>query len=131
MIRNYLKTAIRNLLRNKGYATINISGLAVGIASCILLFVVVRYELSYDKFQPNYDRIYRVVTQDKYADGIKYTSGTPYPALDALRVDCPQATTGVLYATYGSQVTVLGKDAGKSFSEKKFIEQSGIFFADP
>src|SRR3954452_23676378 len=131
MFRNYVKTAFLNLLRNKGYAAINISGLAVGIAACILLFIVIRYELSYDKFQPNYQNIYRVVTQDKYADGISYTPGTPYPALDAIRVDFPQVTTGVLYATYGSQVTVPGRDATKNSSEKKFIEQSGIFFADP
>ena len=72
-----------------------------------------------------------MVTQDKYSDGMEYTPGTPYPALDAFRVDFPQVTTGVLYATYGSQVTVLGKNAGKSFSEKKFIEQRGYFFADP
>jgi putative ABC transport system permease protein len=71
MFRNYLKTAFRNLLRNKGYAIINVSGLAVGMAACILLFIVVRYELSYDKFQPDYSNIYRVVTQDKFADGME------------------------------------------------------------
>ena len=48
MIRNFFKTAIRNLIRKKGYATINIAGLAVGIAACLLLFLIVRYELSYD-----------------------------------------------------------------------------------
>src|SRR5690242_654118 len=131
MFSNYLKTAFRNLLRNKGYAAINISGLAVGIAACILLFIVVRYELSYDKFQPNYSGIYRVVTQDKYSDGIQYTEGTPYPALDAMRTDFPQLTTGVLYSSYGSQVTILGKDATSNSSEKKFIESTGVFFADP
>src|ERR1041385_3907154 len=107
MIRNYTSIGWRNVKRNKVYAAINISGLAVGIAACILLFIVVRYELSYDKFQPNYSNIYRVVTQDKYSDGIDYTPGTPYPVLDAMRVDFPQLTTGVLYASYGSQVTVL------------------------
>lgn len=130
MFRNYLKTAFRNLLRNKAYAAINVSGLAVGMAACILLFIVVRYELSYDKFQPNYSNIYRVVTQDKYSDGIDYTPGTPFPVLDAMRVDMPQLTTGALFASYGSQVTVLGKDASNN-SQKKFIEPSGIFFADP
>lgn len=131
MFRNYLKTAFRNLLRNKAYAAINISGLAVGMAACILLFTVVKYELSYDKFQPNYQNIYRVVTQDKYSDGIDYTPGTPFPVLDALRVDIPQITSGVLYSSSGSQVTVLGKDASSNLSQKKFIEPTGIFFADP
>lgn len=131
MFKNYFKTAIRNLLRNKGYAVINICGLAVGITACILLFIVVRYELSYDRSQPNYSNIYRVVTQDKYSDGINYTPGTPFPVLDAMRVDFPQLTTGALFASYGSQVTVLEKDAAANSSEKKFIESSGIFFADP
>src|SRR6266496_642395 len=104
MLKNYLKTALRNLSRNKGYAAINVSGLAVGMAACILLFIVVRYELSYDKFQPDYQNIYRVVTQDKYSDGLSYTPGTPFPVLDALRVDIPQITSGVLYSSNGSQV---------------------------
>src|SRR5690242_436930 len=89
MFKNYFKTAFRNLKRNKVYALINITGLAVGIAACVLLFIVVQYELSYDKFQPAYKNIYRVVTQDKYSDGIEYTPGTPFPVPDALRVDIP------------------------------------------
>jgi len=131
MIKNYFIIAWRNITRHKAYAVINIAGLAIGIAACILLFIVVRYELSYDKFQPNYSNIYRVVTQDKYSDGVQYTEGTPYPALDAMRTDFPQLITGVLYSSYGSQVTVLGKDAASNFSEKKFIESTGVFFADP
>ena len=96
-----------------------------------VLFIVVQYELSYEKFQPGYQNIYRVVTQDKYADGIDYTPGTPFPVLDAMRVDMPQITTAALYASYGSQVTVMGKNDASSSSEKKFIESTGIFFADP
>ncbi|HYK47352.1 MAG TPA: ABC transporter permease, partial [Parafilimonas sp.] len=131
MFRNYLKTSLRNLIRNKGYAGINVTGLAIGMAACVLLFIVVRYELSYDKFQPDYQNIYRVVTQDKYQDGIDYTPGTPFPVLDALRVDIPQITVGALYASYGSQVTVVGKGEAAGTSQKKFIESSGLFFADP
>jgi len=130
MFQNYFKTALRNIKRNKAYAAINITGLAVGIAACVLLFIVVQYELSYEKFQPHYQNIYRVVTQDKYADGIDYTPGTPFPVLDAMRVDIPQITTAALYASYGSQVTVMSKNSTSNSSEKKFIESTGIFFAD-
>lgn len=56
MLINYLRIAWRNMVRHKHYAIINISGLAVGIAACILLFTVVRYELSYDTFQPQYKK---------------------------------------------------------------------------
>ena len=62
MIKNYFKIAWRNLVRHKAYSVINIAGLAVGIAASLLIFIVVKYELSYDRFQENYDRIYRVVT---------------------------------------------------------------------
>ncbi len=131
MFKNYLKIAFRNLSRHKIYSAINISGLAVGIAACLLLFIVVQYELSYDKFQKNYSQIYRIVTQDKFEDGIDYTPGIPFPALDAVRLDFPQITTGALCASYGSQVTVLGTSASNAATDKKFIEETGFFFCDP
>jgi putative ABC transport system permease protein len=131
MIRNYIRIAWRNLVRRKAYTTINITGLAIGIAACLLLFTVVSYEKSYDRFLPGHDRIFRVVTQDKYPDDMGYNEGIPFPALDAIRLDFPQLTTGVLYANYNSQVTVLGKNSENLFSDKKFIEGSGIFYADP
>lgn len=131
MIKNYLKIAFRNLIRHKAFSVINIAGLAIGIASCLLLFTVVKYELSYDKFQPNYKQVYHVVTQDKTADGIFYTPGVPFPTLEALRLDFPQITSGALMANYGSQVTVLGKNASNATPDKKFIEKTGFFFCDP
>jgi len=131
MIRNYIRIAWRNLIRRKAYTAINISGLAVGIAACLLLFTVVRYETSYENFLPNHDRIFRIVTQDKYPDGIFYNSGIPFPALDAVRVDFPQITTGSLFANYGSQVTVLGANSNSTNYDKKFIEGTGVFYADP
>jgi ABC-type antimicrobial peptide transport system permease subunit len=71
-----------------------------------------------------------VVTQDKFEDGITYNPGVPIPALEAFRIDFPQITTGSLFASYGSQVTVLGTNASTS-TDKKFIESTGFFFADP
>ena len=130
MIKNYVKIAFRNLVRHKAFSVINIAGLAIGIASVVLLFTVVRYELSYDTFQPNYKQIYRVVTKDKRPDDVMYTSGIPFPALEALQIDFPQATIGAFLNNDGSQVTVLGDDAAAS-SSKKFIEETGFFFADP
>jgi predicted permease len=131
MIKNYVKIAFRNLTRHKAFSVINIAGLAIGIASCLLLFTVIRYELSYDKFQPDYRHIYRVVTQDKYSDGITYNPGVPFPAVDALRIEFPGIPSGVLMASSGSQVTVLGKKGSNTSSEKKFIEGTGFFFCDP
>jgi len=88
MLKNYFRIALRNIIRQKVFAGINITGLIVGIAACLLLFTIIKYELSYDKFQPDFHRIYHVVTQDKLSDGFKYTPGVPIPALDALRWIC-------------------------------------------
>src|SRR5882757_5801282 len=60
MIKNFFKVAYRNLLRNKGFSAINITGLAVGMASAILILLWIQDELSYDKFHKNKDRIYEV-----------------------------------------------------------------------
>src|SRR6476469_10237648 len=60
MFKNYFKTAWRSISKHKAYSIINVLGLILGIASCLVIFLVVRYELSYDKFNSKADRIYRV-----------------------------------------------------------------------
>ncbi|MFY8046004.1 MAG: ABC transporter permease, partial [Chitinophagaceae bacterium] len=121
MIYNYLKIAYRNLLRRKGFATINILGLSIGIAACILLFSVVSYELGYDTFQRNYENIYRVVTLEK-SEEEEYTPGVPLPGVEAIRLRFPEATVAGIFASYGSQITVIGTDSTQMASSKKFIE---------
>jgi|SRR6218665_958171 len=130
MIRNYLKVALRNITRHKAFSLLNIFGLSVGLAACLLLFMVVRYEMSYEKFLPGNDKIHRIVIKDVNIDGEEYGSGIPYPALDALRLDMPDLAVGAMFASDGSQVTVLGKDPNAA-AGKKFIEEKGVFFADP
>src|SRR5450432_2730828 len=61
MFKNYFKIAWRNIKRHKVYTTINIIGLALGICACIVIYVITSYELSYDNFHPDKDRIYRVM----------------------------------------------------------------------
>src|SRR3954469_1620255 len=68
MIKNYFVTAWRNLKRHKAYSAINILGLAIGIAACLLILQYVSFELSYENFQTKKDRIYRV-RQDRYDNG--------------------------------------------------------------
>ena len=68
MLKNYFKTAWRNIMRHKAYSGINILGLSIGIAACLLILQYVAYELSYENFQVNRNRIYRV-RQDRYDNG--------------------------------------------------------------
>lgn len=137
MIKNYFKIAWRNLLRHKAYSAINIAGLAVGIAASLLIFIVVKYELGYDKFQKNYNRIYRVVTATKSSDGTEgHTPGIPSPAYDALKTDFPQLEKiAALAASSGNQVTVLGNDPNSDVVlSKKFITSNtstSIVFTHP
>ncbi len=65
MIKNYLKIALRTLQKYKGYAFINIFGLAIGLACCLLIVLFVRDELSYDRFHEKADRTYRIVRQER------------------------------------------------------------------
>lgn len=91
MFKLNLKIALRNLWKNKGYTLINILGLSIGMASCILIFIFIRYQMSYDKGYKNGDRIYRVVSNWKYADGNDFHSqGVPRPLAPAMRNDFSQ-----------------------------------------
>jgi putative ABC transport system permease protein len=89
IVRNYLTLTFRNFLRNRSYTFINILGLSVGITSCIILFLLIRFDTSVDKFQANYDRLYRVVRTAENASGKVYESVTPYPFAAAFRQDFP------------------------------------------
>src|ERR1700712_2981697 len=60
MLRNHIKIAFRSLSRNKGYSAINITGLAVGLAVCIMIMLYVTHEMTYDRFHKNGDRIYKL-----------------------------------------------------------------------
>jgi putative ABC transport system permease protein len=61
MFKNYFKIAWRNIIHHKIYTTINIVGLALGICSCIVIYLITSYEFSFDRFHPDSDRIYRIV----------------------------------------------------------------------
>lgn len=126
MLKNYIKIAWRNLINKRSFSLVNILGLTIGITSALVLFVIVTDELSYNREQRQYNRIYRVVSQDKYSDGIIYNSGIPVPALDALRLAFPQVTFGAIISDLNSQVSLPGRPA-----QEKYLEKSGFYFAEP
>ena len=89
MIKNYLLITLRNFVRNGNYTVINILGLSIGITCCLIIFLIVSNDLSFDKFHSNYDRIYRVVVDGKTATGVDHGTTTPYPFTKAFRNDFP------------------------------------------
>jgi len=131
MLKNYFKIAWRNIIRHKGYSAINIAGLTLGISACLLIFIIIRYEMSFDASQPNFKNIYHIVLKQIHEDGFSYTPGLPAPATDALRVDFPQAKIAALNSSYGSQFTVRDLSAGKNTGDKKFTESVGVVFIEP
>jgi putative ABC transport system permease protein len=120
MIRNYIKIAWRSLLRHQTYTAINIIGLTVGVAACLLIFLVVQYETSFDTFHTKKDRIYRI-TGMVTKPSLNFQSGVPFPFTEAVRADMPHLP-----------VTAILRNEGSFFStgEKKFKED-GTYYAEP
>ncbi len=129
MLKNYFKIALRTLIRNKSFTFINIAGLAVGISACLLIFLVVQFELSFDNFHPNRDRIYRIVSETKGPDGMNYSGGVPFPVADGLRNEFPELKkVAEIYGTDNAQIIILNNN--KSY-KKKYKEENGVFFTGP
>lgn len=103
MIRNYLTIAWRVITRNRLYTAINILGLALGICGCIVIWLVAAYELSFDKFHPDGDRIYRL--GHKVRDGFEVE--TPPPTAAAIRSEIPGIETVVPYFTFYDTSTAI------------------------
>ncbi|MCP4727734.1 MAG: FtsX-like permease family protein, partial [bacterium] len=92
MCKNYLKIAFRNILKHKGFSIINISGLAIGMMCSIFIFIYVHYELNYDMFHEDSDRIYRITVDLTYPTGTRNFAGaspslSPYMKENALQVE--------------------------------------------
>jgi putative ABC transport system permease protein len=128
MFKNYFKTSLRNLFRHKRYTFISIAGLGIGIAVCLVIFMVIRFELSYDRFHNNKDRIYRVLTTyQSPIGGASYTSGVPFPLPRALANDFPQITSAGIVSYRDMQIMVLDEKGNR---DKKFNEKKGVFFVE-
>ena len=87
MIKNYLRITLRSFVRNRNYTLINVVGLSIGITACIIIFLIISNDLSFDTFHSKYNQIYRVVLETKNSSGMEYGTTTPYPFAKAFRND--------------------------------------------
>jgi predicted permease len=127
MLKNYFKIAWRSLTRSKWIGAINILGLTIGITAALLLFIVVQHELSYDKFQSNYNQIHRVVTHDTYENITEKTPGVANPVPDALMAEKGRFEKVVpVISHYNVQVNV--QPDGNPSEINKFKSES-LFFS--
>jgi len=124
MIKNFFVISLRNLLKRKGYTTLNILGLTIGITCCMLIFQYVSYERSYDTFQKNSSQIVRI-RLDEYKQGkLLWQSATSYPAFGPLmKKDYPEVQN---YCRLIDDELLLSNDS----KNLKFSEKKG-YFADP
>jgi putative ABC transport system permease protein len=129
MIRNYFKIALRSLLRNKAFTTINILGLVLGISFSTMLYIYVRHELSYDKYHPQADRTYRVLTIDKSNAADHRTYGITVPPMGPELVNSfPEVESMVRLHRFSGQVIVeIGEE---KFNERNFFMTSDENFFD-
>ncbi len=130
MFRNYLKVALRNLGKRKGFTFINILGLAIGIACCLLITVYVFHELSYDQFHEKADRIYRVAQTTETSSKVEEGASTPFPLGPALQSDFSgQIDKAVRFFDMQEDVrTMINAETDESFRVDHFYVVDSTFF---
>ena len=116
MLQNYIKTAIRNLLKRKGYSLINIVGLAIGMASCLIILMFVNDELNYDAFNEKADRIYRVAGSFFYGGRSFDIAVAPAPMAQVLIDDFPEVENAVRFRQRGRYIFRYGENSYREMS---------------
>jgi putative ABC transport system permease protein len=123
MFKNLIKVAFRNIWKKKLFSLINIIGLSIGIACFFLISINVRHESSYDKFQKDGDRIYRVALERIYPEKVISYAVIPYSIGDAMKADFPEVEDMTRVLDNRGNVMM-------SYEEKQY-EEKDIFFVEP
>ncbi len=123
MFKNYLKIAIRSLLKNKIYTAINMLGLTVGLACCVLILLHVQDELSYDEFHPNKEQLYRVALERIYPDYTSFYAVIPSGFSEVFARELPEVNEATRLLGFPNFTNVVEY-------EEKVFEENYVFFAD-
>ena len=129
MLQNYLKIAYRTLLRYKAYTALNVLGLTLGLTCAILIFMMVKFHLSFDQYHSKADRIVRIVSLFNTPDGEFHTAGVPAPLGEAARSEiAPLEKVSMVYTENNVTVALMeGNVPTKKFKE----DNGGVFFVEP
>lgn len=119
MLKNYIKTALRNLSRNKLYSFLNITGLAIGMACCFMIFFYVQDELSFDRFHEKADRIFRVTSHFVIQDRDMDFASSAHVQGPMFKDEYPEVEDYVRFNSFGSRRIIRYEE--KMFTEEKFI----------
>lgn len=123
MLSNYVKITLRNLFKHRTTTAIHVLGLTVGLTTCLLIALFVRYEWNYDRDIPQADQIYRVSMVIKTGSEVEKSGITPYPLADALRLEFPNWPT--IGSVHADENTVVRVTPGKLFNQDR------VLFAEP
>ncbi|HLO60208.1 MAG TPA: ABC transporter permease [Bacteroidales bacterium] len=130
MLRNYLKTAMRNIRRFSVHSILNVFGLATGMACAILILLWIRYEVSFDRFRKNKDNLYRVITTETWGGRLHRESTSPFPLAAALKDQYPDIIRSTRFHTM--QISLQkGENLVKAFrvfADKDFLDMFDIEF---
>jgi putative ABC transport system permease protein len=129
MIRNYFKIAWRNLLKNKVFSAINISGLAIGISASLVIYLLVSYHFSFDKFEKDNDRVYRVVTDFDFSGEDYHNSGVTSPLGPAVKKELTGFEAVAPFRTWDGPVKITVPGASQE-APVIFKKQEDVVFAD-
>ena len=110
MIKNYFKTTFRNLVKHKGYSFINITGLALGIACCLLIILYVKDELTFDRFHKNGENIYRMQSALLMNDNKQVFNAVGLPTGPTMVDEIPEVTNQVRYMNAVLEVRIGEKE---------------------
>ncbi|MEK7729942.1 MAG: ABC transporter permease, partial [candidate division KSB1 bacterium] len=128
MFKNYLLTALRKLNRQRNHTAINVLGLALGMACCVFIFLIIQYETSFERFHGKRERIYRVVTDEQMNEIVSPTMGTSMPMAEALRSDFPQLEkVAVTFGNYSGLFAITRADQTLA----RFQENDVVAFVEP
>ncbi len=132
MIKNYLKIALRNFKVNKAFSMINVFGLSIGISAALVIFLIVHYEFSFDKFEKDNDRIYRVVIDAKFNGTEGHSTGVQAPLSNAVQNEVTGVDLTVPVMQFQgdatAKVSILNN---KNAAPVTFKKQSDIIFTNP
>lgn len=128
MIRNYLSTAFRSLLKHKFFSVLNITGLALGIAACLLLSTWVRHELSYDNFHQNRDQLVRASLEYSFGGQTAKTAVSPTALLPTMQKNFAEIQGGVRFYNPASYNPFIVRRENKVFQEGRFFFADSTFF---
>lgn len=128
MLKNYLKVTLRNIRNHKIYSLINISGLAVGLACCILIFLYVNFELSYDRYHEGAERVYRVSLKISRESTEMETARVSTPLIPAIRESFPELEASARFQTMDWRRNLVQLGDKQFYESQVMVAENDLFY---